>query len=334
MRIAKVAPLSLGAAIALLATGCNPAGSSTPSDSMKMTIGYTAIGAAYSDLYVCQDQGVFKKNGLHVNLQLLNSSSQLVAALESNSVQLGAGAARTTATGIMKGLDMRYVALPISHYYLEMWGKPSITSPDAVKGMKIGLSSPGSLGDASLDAMLKDKGWSQSDVHKTFLKSSPAEVTALENGAVDAIITQPPNGTQSRAKGFKKVMDFTGYPAAANAYTVKGDYLAKNKKAVAAFVKSETQCLSILHHDKAATLASIKKHSGNDNEALAEYSYNFFEPLWAKTPSIAPALIEDAFTEAAANGAGKKPADTAKYVDNSFVDSLTKSGYIASLYKK
>jgi NitT/TauT family transport system substrate-binding protein len=299
-----------------------------------MTVGYTAIGAAYSDLYVCQDQGVFKKNGLDVKLTLLNSSSQLVAALESNSVQVGAGAARTTAAGIIKGLDLRYVALPIPRYYLEMWGKASIGSQADVKGKKIGLSSPGSLGDAALDAMLAAKGWSQSDVHKTYLKSTPAEVTALENGAVDAIVTQPPTGTQTRSAGFRKVMDFTGYPAAANAYTVTGDYLAKNKKAVAAFVKSETQCLSILHQDKAATIAGIEKHSGNDNAALAAYSYAFFEPLWARTPTTDPALIAQAFTEAAAGGAGKKPADTAKYVDNSFVDGLTKSGYIASLYKK
>jgi NitT/TauT family transport system substrate-binding protein len=298
-----------------------------------MTIGYTAIGAAYSDLYVCQDQGVFKKNGLDVKLTLLNSSSQLVAALVSNSVQVGAGTARTTAQGIMKGLDLKYVALPISHYYLEMWGKPSVTSLDDLKGKKIGLSSPGSLGDASLDAALAAKGWSASDVKKTFLKSTPAEVTALENGAVDAIVTQPPTGTQTRSKGFKKIMDFTQYPAAANAYTVKSDYLAKNNKAVAAFVKSETECLSILHKNKSEAIASIIKHSGNSNTALAEYSYDFFNPLWAKTPSVAPALIEDAFTQAVATGGGKKPADTAKYVDNSFVDNLDKSGYIAGLYK-
>ncbi len=332
MRITRLAPVPLCAALALLASACNGT-SSTPSSSMKMTIGYTAIGAAYSDLYVCQDRGVFKKNGLDVDLKLLNSSSQLVAALVSNSVQVGAGTARTTAQGILKGLDLDYVALPISHYYLEMWGKPSITSVDQLKGQKIGLSSPGSLGDASLDALLEEKGWTAKDVHKTYLKSSPAEVTALEHGSVAAIVTQPPTGTQTRSKGFKKIMDFTRFPAAANAYTVKSDYLAKNKKAVTAFVKSEAECLSILHKDKSAAIASIIKHSGNDDKSLAEYSYDFFEPLWAKIPTVAPELIDDAFTQAVATGGGKKPADTAKYVDNSYVDSLVKSGYIAGLYK-
>jgi len=300
---------------------------------MSMTVGYTAVGAAYSDLYVCEDKGIFKKNGLDVKLTLLNSSSQLLAALASNSVQVGAGVAKSTAAGALKGVDLRYVALPIPNYYLEMWGKPTITSPDAVKGMKVGLSSPGSLGDAAVDAFLADKGWTNKDVQKVFLKSTPAEVTALEQGAVDVIVTQPPTGTKSRSKGFVKVMDFTKYKAAANAYTVMGGYLKSDRPAVAAFIKSEVECLSILHSNKAAAIASIRKHSGSDNEALAQYSYDFFNKLWVDVPTVDPALIQQAFNESAAEKGGKAPADTSKYVDNTLITDLQKSGFIDSLKK-
>jgi NitT/TauT family transport system substrate-binding protein len=332
MRTRALAPLGLAAALALCTSGCDAA---VPSGSMKLTVGYTAIGAAYSDLYVCQDQGIFRKNGLDVQLKLLNSTSQLVAALVSNSVQIGAGAARSTAAGAMnlKNVDLRYIALPIPRYYLEMWGKPSIHTLDDVKGKKVGLSSPGSLGDASVDAMIEHEHWSPHDLHKTFLKSTPVEVTALEKGAVDAIVTQPPTGTQTRAKGFRKIMDFTGYPAVANAYTTKKQYIDKNTKAVRAFVKSEVECLAILHRDPKTAIASILKHSGSSDKALAEYSYRFFEPLWARTPTVDPGLVGEAFAEAAAHGAGKKPADTAQYVDNSFVDKLKDSGYISGLYR-
>jgi NitT/TauT family transport system substrate-binding protein len=332
MRTFPRVPVVLSALLLLATCGC---ASPTPKSSMKLAVGYTAIGAAYSDLYVCEDQGIFKKNGLDVQLKLLNSTSQLGAALVSNSVQIGAGAARSTAIGAMnlKGVDLRYIALPIPRYYLEMWGKPSYTSVDQLKGKKIGLSSPGSLGDASVDALLKDKGWSENDVHKTFLKSSSAEVTALEKGAVDAIVTQPPTGTQTRGKGFKKIMDFTRYKAVANAYTLKKEYLENNRPAVRAFVKSEVECLSILHNDKKKAIASILKHSGNTDKALAEYSYRFFEPLWTKNPRLSPALVDQAFAEAAGDTGEKKPSDTSKYIDNSFVDDLDKSGYVASFYK-
>jgi NitT/TauT family transport system substrate-binding protein len=224
------------------------------------------------------------------------------------------------------------VALPIPRYYVEMWGNPTLSSTQDLKGKKMGLSSPGSLGDASLDAFLAEQGWTDNDIHKTFLKSTPAEVAALEKGAVDAIVTQPPTGAQSRGKGFKKIMDFTRYPAAANAYTVTNAYLNTHRDAVAAFVKSEVECLAMLHHDKKAAMASIVKHSGNGDPELAEYAYDFFEPVWAKTPLLDPKLVDQAFADAAVEGGSTKPSDSSKYIDNSFVQTLQSSGFIDTLY--
>jgi NitT/TauT family transport system substrate-binding protein len=345
MRLSRPFYLAAAAATALVLAACgSPAavsGSGTSGGgkgggkSMSMTIGYTAIGAAYSDLYVCQDQGIFKKNGLTVKLTLLNSSSQLFAALASNSVQIGAGVARSTAAGSLgANVPLKYIALPIPRLYLEAWGKQSIKSPDQLKGKKIGLSSPGSLGDASVDAFLADQGWTDKDVKKTFLKSTPAEVTALEHGAVDVIVTQPPTGTQTRSKGFRKVMDFTKYKAAANAYTMKADYLKANRPAAAAFVKSEVECLSILHNNEKMAIASIRKHSGSDDPALAKYAYDFFNPLWAKVPTVDPALLDAAFKQAAIDSHKPAPADISTYVDNSMLQKLQSDGFVDSLYKK
>jgi NitT/TauT family transport system substrate-binding protein len=80
-------------------------------------------------------------------------------------------------------------------------------------------------------------------------------------------------------------------------------------------------------------VASIKKHSGNSSTSLAEYSYDFFNPLWAKDPRVDPKLIDQAFQLAADATGEKKPANTRQYIDNSFLDELRRSGYLASLYR-
>jgi NitT/TauT family transport system substrate-binding protein len=325
----KALSVTAVAAVSLL-TACGKGAGDEPS--MSLTIGYTAIGAAYSDLYVCEDKGIYKKNGLDVKLTRLNSSSQLLASLSSNSVHIGAGVASSTAAGILRGVDLRYIALPMPVYYVEMWGKSSIKSTEDLKGKKIGLSSPGSLGDAAFQTLLKDKGL-EGQVEPVYLKNVPAEVAALEQGAVDAIVTQPPNGTQTRDKGFVKILDFTEYPAAANAFTVTGKYREVNAKAVQAFIKSEVECLSILHKDRKQAIESIRKHSGQDDVSLAEYSYDFFSKLWTREPRVHPELIEAAFKEASEEAGKPMPADVDKYVDNSFLDKLKSEGYIESLYK-
>jgi NitT/TauT family transport system substrate-binding protein len=334
--------LTCTAAAALLLAACGAAddggastGAATGADAgpIKMTIGYSALGAAYADLYVCEDYGIFEKHGIDAELKFINSSSQTLSALASDSVQMAPGVAKAMASGILKGVDIKFISLNIPVYYFEMWGKSSIKSLDEIKGKKIGLSNPGSSGDASVDAMLKAKGWPADAVQKVFLGSTSAEVTALKKGAIDALVTQPPTGTQTRDFGFVKITDMTPYPAAANVYAVTSEYYEKNKEAVTRFLKADIECLSILHSDKEKTVASIQKHSGVDDKALAEYSYDFFEPVWQKIPTIEPALITEAFAQAAKEQKTDPPSDISKYLDDSIVRGLEKDGFVDSVYK-
>jgi len=340
MHMWKKLTCTAAAALLLAACGADDPGTSTAAASsadtgpIKMTVGYSALGAAYSDLYVCEDYGIFKKHGLDAELKFINSSSQTLSALASDSVQMAPGVAKAMASGILKGVDIKFISLNIPVYYFEMWGKSSIKSLDDIKGKKIGLTSPGSSGDASVDAMLKAKGWPADAVEKVYVGSTSAEVTALKKGAIDALVTQPPTGTQTRDFGFVKITDMTPYPAAANVYAVTSEYYEKNKEAVTRFLKADLECLSILHQDKEKTVASIQKHSGVDDRALAEYSYDFFEPVWQKVPSIDPALIEAAFDEAGKEQKTDPPSDISKYIDDSIVRGLEKDGYIDSLYAK
>lgn len=298
-----------------------------------ITVGYTQQGAAYSDLYTCIDQGVFEKNGIKVEITRLNSSSQLLAALSSGSVNIGVGLAESTAVGALKGVDIKYLANPIPKYYMEMWGKKDIKSVEDLKGKMVAVSSPGSQSDVATRTMLEDHGLTDKDVELQYLKSVPAEITALEKGAVDAMVSQPPNGTKTGEHGFHKILDFTDYPAVANAYTVTGGFLEKHRKDVAAFVKSQVTCTSILKQQKEDSIASIRKHSGTDDEALAEYAWTFFKDLWAEKPLVDEKLLLKSFENAAEKQKTDPPTDVSKYIDNSFVEELDESGYIDSLYK-
>ena len=168
---------------------------------LPVKIGYTAPGAGYSDLYVAADYGIFKKHGLNAQLVRLNDSSQLVPGLASGSVQIGVGVAQDSAAAIMKGADLRFVAMSEPHYNLEMWAAPDIKSFADLKGKKVAITSPGSESDYGLTALLKSNGMKRSDVTAVFVKGIPAEVAALESGAVSAILTQPPQGAQSQEKG-------------------------------------------------------------------------------------------------------------------------------------
>jgi NitT/TauT family transport system substrate-binding protein len=318
----KIRTTVLAASLLLGLTACaGGAGGTVTADAsgaLPVTIGYTALGAGYSDLYTAQDYGIFAKHGLNVKLSRLNDSSQLVAGLASNSVQLGVGVAADTAAAIMKGADLKYVAMSEPHYNLEMWASPDVKSVAELNGKKVAITSPGSESDFGLTALLEANGLEREDVTAVFVKGVPAEVAALGSGAVSAILTQPPNGTESRNKGAHRLAALSNMPFPLGAYTVQSKYLQNNREVVKRFVAAETEALQYIRGHKNETVKSIQKYSGVQSTELASYAYDFFLDVWAKTPVVDEKVIKQAFDEAAENAKTSPPADVAKYIDNSF----------------
>jgi NitT/TauT family transport system substrate-binding protein len=312
--------MAIAAAVLLSLSGCANSTKKVKADAnglLPVKIGYTALGAGYSDLYVAADYGIFKKHGLNARIVRLNDSSQLVPGLASGSVNIGVGVAQDSAQAIMKGAQLRFVAMSEPHYNLEMWAGPAVKTLQDLKGKKVAITSPGSESDYGLTALLKSKGMQRSDVTAIFVKGIPAEVAALESGAVSAILTQPPNGTQSREKGAHRLASLAGLPFPLGAYTVQAGYLKQNREVVKRFVAAEAESLQFLRSHKKETLASIQKYSGVKSPQLAEYAYDFFLDVWATSPSVDPAVIKQGFQEAAQNSHKKPPADITQYIDNS-----------------
>ena len=309
----------LGLLLAL--TACGKSSQQATADAnglLPVKIGYTSLGAGYADMYVAADYGIFQRHGLNAQIVRINDSSQLNASLASNNVQIGVGVAQDTASAIMKGTELRYVAMSEPRYNLEMWASPGINAVEDLRGKKVAITSPGSLSDFGLTDLLERHNMKRSDVSAEFVKSIPAEVSALQSGAVSAILTQPPNGAETREKGAQRIATLSDMPFPLGMYTVKADYVSQNREVVKRFVAAEAEALQFLRSHEAETLKSIQKYSGVNNPDLAKYAYDFFLQVWSTTPRVDEKLVQQAFQEAAQNAHTSPPSDVSKYVDNSF----------------
>lgn len=292
------------------------ASSSAP---ISITIGDTAIGAGYADIYVGILDGIFKKNGLNVKLVKLNTSSQLVPALVGGSVQIGVGVADDSAAAIMKGIPLKFIAISESHYNLEMWGDKSIKSVSDLVGKKVAISAPDSESDFGLTALLAANHIPDSSVHRVYTGSIPGMVSALESGAANALLTQPPQGTATGKKGFVKIASLSNLPFAVGTYTVTAAYAKSHPTVLQRFANAEVQNLAFLRAHPNKTIAAIEADSGISDPALAKYAYNFFLNVWTKTPTVQPSLIQAAFSRAALKAKKTAPSNISQYIDNSFV---------------
>jgi NitT/TauT family transport system substrate-binding protein len=313
------ATATVAAGLLLTVVSCGKGASTVTAEAgglLPLKVGYTAAGAGYADLYDGKDYGIFKKHGLDVTLVRLNTSAQLVAGLASNSVQIGVGVAADSATAIMKGADLKFIAMSEPTYNLEMWASPSVATVNDLKGKKVALTSPNSEGDFGLTALLESHGMSRSDVTTDFVQSAAAEVAALDSGAVSAILTQPPQGTSTRQKGAHQLASLSNLPFPLGSYTVQSAYLQKNRDLVKKFVAAEAEALQYLPTHATETEAAIKKYTGENDASLDQYAYQFFLKVWAKTPQVRPDLIKQGFQEAAKKSKKTAPTDVSRYIDD------------------
>lgn len=315
--VAALAGLTL--AVAGCAGGAGADTTVTPNSSglLPVKVGYTAVGAGYADLYDAVDYGIFAKHGLAVQLVRLNTSAQLVAGLASNSVQIGVGVAADSAAAILKGANLKFIAVSEPTYNLEMWASPSITDVSDLKGKKVALTAPGSEGDYGLTALLAEHGLTRGDVTTDYVQSAAAEVAALDSGAVSAILTQPPQGTSTRQKGAHRLAALSNLPFPVGTYTASGTFLSRNHTLAQKFVAAEADALSYLPTHAQQTEAAIEKYTGVTDPALAQYAYTFFVGVWAKTPQVSTTLIQQAFQDAAAKTKTSAPSNVSGYIDDS-----------------
>src|SRR5437762_3060322 len=97
----------------------------------KMTIGYSASGGQYINLFTAKELGIFEKHGIDATLNQINSSAQVVASLRSASVNIATGPCGPVIDAIAKGVtDFTFFGEAMPHTVLEVWGQPSIKSVD------------------------------------------------------------------------------------------------------------------------------------------------------------------------------------------------------------
>ncbi|KRB93546.1 ABC transporter substrate-binding protein [Noviherbaspirillum sp. Root189] len=162
----------------------------------KMVVGYTAV-TAFAALYVAKEQKIFDKHGLDVTPQLVALSGVLPAALQSDSIQVGASATPVLIQAADSGMDLvafanaSVNARPATEVGLIVRTGANIRSAQDLAGKKIGV--PGL--NAALHIMarqwLAGKGVDPKKVSFTEI-AFPQMNDVLKAGTVDAVMTADP----------------------------------------------------------------------------------------------------------------------------------------------
>jgi NitT/TauT family transport system substrate-binding protein len=167
----------------------------------------------------------------------------------------------------------------------------------AMKGLKIGVTSPGSGTDVIPRAFLKNRGIDpEKEVFIVPFGPVGAGVAAFEQGKIDVFQWSSPIPEMLEAKGVGKVIfnmsngdvpEFNGYMW--DSYFTTRKFYKENRETLVAFTRAIMKAIQYINENRKGTLEVIQKTFSEASPELVEKSYYNILPAIPKKPLLTQA---------------------------------------------
>lgn len=206
----------------------------------------------YLPLSVAERQGYFKDEGLEVEIPNFAGGSQALRALVGGSADMVSGAYEHTINMVAKKQPIKAVVLQAKYSSMVLVmpndKAAKYRSGKDLKGMKVGVTAPGSSTNMFVNSLLAKDGLKPTDVVIVGVGTGAGAVAAMEKGEIDALVNLDPVVTQLESTGkFKSVVDTRtekgmndvyGGDYHASVIYIQDEFIKKNPNTVQAVVNA------------------------------------------------------------------------------------------------
>lgn len=168
---------------------------------------------AQSNVYYAQDLGLFKRAGLNVDIQQVQGSAAIVAAIVGGSVQIGTGSSIPAFTARVRGIDLDLVAPGTMSDFadpqsgLVTAAGSNIHTGRDLNGKVVGVNTLQSVDQISVQSWV-DKNGGDSRTVKFLEVPGTLILDALSTGRIDAAIMANPSYAIALASGRARLAAF------------------------------------------------------------------------------------------------------------------------------
>ena len=267
--------ISIVLLIAIVLTGTSPIELAFGQTLEKMRLGYSGTGLNNYVLEMGRRAGLFRKNGLDLEIVYVNSGSLLNQALIAGTFDISFSQGSEAMMAKLRGADMRITAVVANRFNHVYLTAPAITSIKQLKGKKVAVSRFGSGSHFQSNLALKEGGLDpEKDVTILQIGNSAARMAAILSGTVDGTIMAADFVLKAKKEGFNIVADLadTKIEYLFLSLNFMGSYIDRNLKMVKALIKGMSESIRVLQTDSAAAKAVVRTVLRTDDVDTIEYA--------------------------------------------------------------
>ena len=301
----------------------------------KSYIAYISYAPSASAVYwVAKDAGIYKKNGLDVELVFISGSTRGIQSLISGEVPFASAVGTAAINGRLAGADIVIISSLTNTLPYYIFGKPEIKSPADLKGRSAAVHIPGTAADFALRLALKSVGLSLKDIKTITAGGGPARVGAVLSGQVD--FTVGPEGEKIRGEqgGLKVIIDMAKLkiPFQFTCTVATRKLIRENPDMTRRMVKSMAEAVHYYKTHKEEVIKIMSKYTRGQSESILEEAYTAYRELLVEDTYPTLEGLKNTLEIQASLDPKAAKAKAEDFVDLRFVDELKKSGFIDQLY--
>ncbi|HZU16571.1 MAG TPA: NrtA/SsuA/CpmA family ABC transporter substrate-binding protein [Candidatus Dormibacteraeota bacterium] len=291
---------------------------------MHLVVAYSERYEGQLPVWLTQESGIFKKHGLDVDLQYI-ASSNAIAALVSGQTQISQGGGSEAVSAVAGGEDLVIIGnlIPVYPYVFEV--VPSIKAVSDLRGKKIGVSQPGSESDIATRAALEKVGLQPDrDVTIVPVGSSQNRTAALERGAIDGGLDQPPYSILLERQGLHPLFDLASLklPTVNNGIIVRRSYLRTHRDVLQRYVDALVEGIALMKKNETLSISVLEKYLKLNDRAALQATYRFAtRELFPSLPTIDTEQLQDIVTVLAAKNPRVGRLRPSSVIDDSLVEN-------------
>jgi len=304
-----------------------------------LRVSYPAPATVYLPLWVASDAGLFKKNGVEVELVHVGSSPIAMAAYLAGEIDILGGGGSAGPNAYLRGQrDLVFFGSMNSKFVFSVYAHPSIANMAGVRGKRVGVTRFGGTMDFATRHFFRQNGFDPGrEVTMVQVGRVPDILSGLIAGSLDVGTMAFPYDIKAKEGGYRELADLSqsGARYASSSFLARRQFLVQNKARAEGFVRAIIEALQFIRIRRDDGIKILARYTRMSDMKVLAQTYDYHSRvIWPRVPEILPEDLKLVLEELAEANPKAREIDPAELIYGSIVKDVVASGFVEKLYAR
>lgn len=300
-------------------------------------VGYSAVTSVFLPFWIGNEAGLYKKEGLDVQLVYIPSSTTMAQAMFAKEVAISTVNSGSVVSSGLQGGDLVLMGAVINSAAFYIIARPEITNVQELKGKRIGVTRLGSSSDFAIREYLnKHKLQPARDVSIIQVGGMPELAAALNSGAISAAPLSSPMSYVAERGGNKVLANLAneGIYFVIAGLTTTRRFLREQRNDAKLFLRAFGRATHFMFQQRDESKKILSKYAKINDPGTLDGSLRYAHDFIEKIPLVKREGVQVVLDQEAIKNPKAKAFTAEQFYDNSLVQELVNEGFFKSLWGK